>query len=183
MSCHKRTVCVRKDEDRQSKYLWLPRLSSWASSSSRSSSQDDWETAVPAGDTCRPSHTCTNKYCVFSVCGVWLFWLARVNKSQSRQIFHCFPVCTSPLFFSSPPPPVFDALASSNLTWRFPPFASKNLNDLPELDYLPLSLLFSPSLSLFLWRLFLCLCPQEASTDRVLSPSAFPEAHSSRMGR
>lgn len=43
--------------------------------------------------------------------------------------------------------------------------------------------LFPPFLSFFLWWLFLFLCPQEASTDQVLGPSAFPGSHSSRMGR
>lgn len=81
-------------------------------------------------------------------------------------------------------------------------------NDLPELDihtilcnfsYLPsslphsptlflslsLSLLLSPSFSLsfFPWWLFIFICPQEASADQVLRPSAFPEADGSRMWR
>lgn len=135
MSCHK-PMCKERERHGQSEYLWLPRLSSWASSSSRSVSQGDWETAVPAGDTCRPSHTYKNNRCAFSVCSVWQFGPARVNNRQNRRIsLRCFPVCPSPPFFSSPRSP-FAVLASCSLTWCFPPVASKNLNDLPGVDSL-----------------------------------------------
>lgn len=81
----------------------LPWLSSWALSSTRSSSQDDWETAVPAGDTSRPSHTYTIKSSASPVCAVSRLQPATANSSQSRKIPHHFcPVCPwFPLFFSS----------------------------------------------------------------------------------
>lgn len=160
-------VCKERGRHGQSEYLWLPRLSSWASSSSRSSSQDEWETAVPAGDTCRPSHP----YKSSAVSS-----LSTVNR-QSRQIsLHCFPVSPTPVCFPSPPRSPSVVSASSSLTRCFSPPRLQKPEWHTWSGLSSISILFPPSLSPFLWRLFLCVCPQEASTDQVLGPSAFPRA-------
>lgn len=78
---------------------------------------------------------------------------------------------------------VFPLSASWSLTWCIPTLAfPKILDDSPGVDSFLLSLLFPLSRSTSPWRLFLLLCPQEASTDQVLGPSAFPGAHSSKLG-
>lgn len=75
-----------------SECLHLPRLSSWASSSCRSFSRDDWETTVQAGNTCRPSHT--NKTAVSSLSAA--SDRPTANGRRRRRISLCsVPVCPS----------------------------------------------------------------------------------------
>lgn len=105
------------------------------------------------------------------------FWLVTANNNHLR------------LFLSAPTPalPVTALLCLLSVPSEAP--AALALVFLPEqltytgLDVLLSLYLFPPFLSIFLWWLFLFLCPQEASTDQVLGPSAFPGSHSSRMGR
>lgn len=129
-------------------------------------------------------HTYTNA--VSSVCSTWQFWLPRANSSQSRQfLLHCLPVHLLSSFIL--------LLLSLHVCLRqfdlvlSTPCLQKSEWLTWTAFCLQLSPLLSPflplSLSLFLWQLFLFLCTQEASTDQVLDPSAFPRAHSSRMGR
>lgn len=138
-------ACMSKEKDmaRVNIVICLPRLSSWALSSSCSFSQDDWETAVPAGDTCRPSHTYTNKRRVFSVCSVWQFWLAWVDNSQSRNI--CSPSFLAVHLFLH----LLPVLCRTPAVWpgAFYLLSPKNLNDLPGLAIAPP--LFPPCLSSF----------------------------------
>lgn len=62
------------------RYVQLPMLSSLALSSYRSC---DWETVAPAGDTCHPSHTYTNKHNVFSLCCIWQFLTGDSKQAQT----------------------------------------------------------------------------------------------------
>lgn len=149
-------------------------MSNRALSSSCTSTQNDWETAFPAGDTNYPSNTHSNTHFV-SLCLRHL----TICTSQSREESLFIPSISYLLFLL----PLlhlllfFVRLDSRWSTWCFPSLVSKKLNDLPGLVLL--CDLYSPIP--FLWVLFLWLCPQDSSTDQVPSPSAFLKTHISRM--